>query len=206
MSDTSWTKEYSSNVRSIAVDFGEASAPEGSAIYIDIIMKAPKDSENTLYNKITINSCRVDYNQGNIKTVNRKRETLNSNSVSAKFVHETGEITLVKKDNEDKNVISGAVFELYKQTGKTPNPDDDEAVLNADGKNEYEVGAAGKLVVDNLEFGTYYFKEIKAPKGYMLSDKLLTVTVTEAQKAAKVSFYNERKKGLISIKKISDQT
>lgn|GEM_PF-2337971 len=204
LSDTSWTKEYSSNVRSIAVDFGEASAPEGSAIYIDIIMKAPKDSENALYNKITINSCRVDYNKA-YKDGKSERETLNSNSVSAKFVHETGEITLVKKDNEDKNVISGAVFELYKQTGKTPNPDDDEAVLNANGKNEYEVGAAGKLVVDNLEFGTYYFKEIKAPKGYMLSDKLLTVTVTEAQKAAKVSFYNERKKGLISIKKISDR-
>ena len=204
LSDTSWTEEYSSNVRSIAVDFGEASAPVGSAIYIDIIMKAPENSENAPYDKITINSCRVDYNKA-YQDGKSERETLNSNSVSAKFVHETGEITLVKKDNEDKKAISGAVFELYRQAGEAPNPDSDEAVLNADGKNEYEVGATGKLVVDNLEFGTYYFKEIKAPTGYMLSDELLTVTVTEAQKAAKVSFYNERKKGTISIKKISDR-
>ncbi|MBQ7587730.1 MAG: hypothetical protein IJT37_06875, partial [Lachnospiraceae bacterium] len=65
--------------------------------------------------------------------------------------------------------LSGASFELYK---------DGELYMAADRVAEYISGQ--NLVIGDLPWGTYYFKEIKAPAGYALpsGEKAVTNTVT----------------------------
>ena len=76
-----------------------------------------------------------------------------------------GSIRLIKlgtsMDGSSKDIdISDALFELYKETEGLIMTSDELAPLN-NGK---------EIVVTGLEWGKYYFKEIKAPKGYALPE------------------------------------
>lgn len=187
-----WTTTQPSpnQVRSIAVDFGDAIADAGSVIYIDVIMKAPKDADNAPYEKLTVNNCLIDYDK-----VNGDHESLPSNDVCVKFTHKKGKLTLVKRDATDNSVITGAKFELYKV-----NDDDTEERIG-----EYEVGDSGKISVDNLLYGKYYFKEIIPPKGYELSAQKVEAVLDDDHPNVRVNFSNTRKTGQFTIQKVSDR-
>lgn len=85
------------------------------------------------------------------------------------------QITVVKKDEETKEPLAGAVFGLFAK----------EDILNADGKVvvaaderiEREVtGTDGSVAfVSDLPLGKYYVKEVEAPKGYVKSEKTVEV-------------------------------
>lgn len=201
-----WTTTKPDTVRSIAVYFGgEAIAQNKSIFYIDIIMRAPNATvatTNNYYNKITINDFAVGYdkvdNLGNLI----EHENLPSNNVRVKFVPNMGKITLVKKDATDNTTITtGAEFQLYSMLGDNPEPNTDTLI------GTYSTDTNGKIIINNLVYGNYYFKEITAPKGYKLSDELLQVELTDDKpdKSIEVTFRNERKDGQITIKKVSDR-
>lgn len=65
-----------------------------------------------------------------------------------------GEVTLTKKEEGTANPLSGAEYELYHQDGTL--------------YDTYTTGANGQIHVSNLALGGYYFKEKKAPAGYVL--------------------------------------
>ncbi len=198
LSGGSWTTVRPATVRSIAISFGDAEAPAKSVVSVDVYMKAP--SEEDYFNTPTINECATSYT-----FVNGVDGWLNSVAVSAQFMEKTGELTLVKRDQTDGSVLTGAVFRLYRQLGGAPNPETDEAVLNAEGNNEYVIGSTGKITVSGLAFGTYYFKEVRAPRGYHLSSELAVAELTEASPVAKIDFENERKQGQFTFRKVSDR-
>ena len=102
-----------------------------------------------------------------------------------------GRIVLTKKDATDHSVITGATFELYRSS-------DNKKI------GEYTVDQNGRLVVNDLEYGKYYFKETSAPKGYKL-DATKKYEVTVSEKVANITVENERKPGTFSIKKVSDR-
>lgn len=68
-----------------------------------------------------------------------------------------GSVVLTKTNEVGNAKLKGAVFNLYKNDGTL--------VLNNLTTND-----DGQIKVTNLDWGTYYFKEITAPAGYVLSD------------------------------------
>lgn len=75
-----------------------------------------------------------------------------------------GDAELIKKDENGK-VLEGVVFGLYKEDGTKL----EELTTNSD----------GKIGVEGLGQGKYYFQEIKAPKGYALNTTKIEFEVTK---------------------------
>ena len=82
------------------------------------------------------------------------------------------EISVIKKDAETKEVLSGAIFGLYAKEDIVDL--DGKVMLTADTEIERAVtGKDGKLTfVSDLPLGQYYVKEVEAPKGYVVTDKI----------------------------------
>jgi len=81
-----------------------------------------------------------------------------------------GAVELTKVDNNNK-ALAGAQFVLYKK--------------GANGAAEkiggtYTTNEFGKISVDGLDYGDYYFVETKAPEGYVLDIRNVEFTVTKA--------------------------
>lgn len=119
----------------------------------------------------------------------------------------TGGIRFIKKDAVNKNVLEGAVFELYEADGVTP-VKWTQAMIDANGSTGFKdqaVGSQVKLVskkdgtfeIKGLKYGEagtnnegastkYVLKEVQAPEGYNLPDNAeTTVTVN------KTSYYKD---------------
>ena len=81
-------------------------------------------------------------------------------------------IDIFKYDQaESTKGLKGAEFELYqKDTGGN--------VIEAS-KKTLTSGADGKILVDGLDAGTYYLKEIKAPDGYVCSTAELAIVILD---------------------------
>lgn len=84
-----------------------------------------------------------------------------------------GGVRLIKTDADTGNVLKGAVFRLYTSDG--------EPYQTSSGKTvELTTSRDGILEVLNLPYGKYYFREIKAPNGYKLSNKKWSFSITES--------------------------
>ena len=97
-----------------------------------------------------------------------------------------GEIT--KQDEESGVKLSGAVYGIYSDSGCTNLVD------------KITTGADGKAKSKALVAGTYYVKEITAPKGYVISDKVHTLTV-KAGKTTSFTATDKEQLGAITIYK-----
>lgn len=86
-------------------------------------------------------------------------------AVTANFVNYQGGVELIKIDAEDSNkYLANAEFQLL---------DSKETVL----RKELKTNGEGKLALNDLAPGKYFFKETKAPEGYQLLDKLVGFTI-----------------------------
>lgn len=75
-----------------------------------------------------------------------------------------GNITVIKRDGDDHKInLDGAVFELQ---------DEDGNVLRTE-----TTDSAGRILFDDVDYGSYYLVETKAPKGYNLLRKPIKVVV-----------------------------
>lgn len=75
-----------------------------------------------------------------------------------------GSVTLLKTDYSSGESVQGAVYNVYKSN---------DTLLLKDLKTNNE----GKLIAKDLDWGTYYFKEVTAPSGYCLSDEKVYFSV-----------------------------
>lgn len=83
-----------------------------------------------------------------------------------------GSISITKTGSANKP-LQDAVFGLYKDADATGNPE----IIKSTGKD-------GKALFADLEAGPYYVKEIAAPNGYALSDKVHTFIIGNGENAA----------------------
>ena len=74
-----------------------------------------------------------------------------------------GSVVMTKYDESETNKLEGAVYSLYSAAGEY--------------LGDFTTGADGMLTVENLAWGSYYFKEKKAPAGYGLSDETIRFSV-----------------------------
>lgn len=85
-----------------------------------------------------------------------------------------------------RDLLSGVVFELYKGSVAPENKIGDT----------YTTDTNGKIVINGLDVGTYYLKEIKTATGYVLPTEAVAVNIVDADKDGKI---DEKTTGLVSV-------
>lgn len=99
-----------------------------------------------------------------------------------------GQFTLYKNDNADEaRLLSGAQFQIYRAATEADTETETLMVdslnclvtpVKAEGENlVLTTGGDGSVTSPELPCGVYYIKEIKPPSGYVLTEKVFTVTV-----------------------------
>lgn len=99
-----------------------------------------------------------------------------------------GSVTLTKMDETTKSKkLPGAEFSLYRNDGTLV-------------KAGLMTGTDGTMTVENLDWGSYYFEETKAPDGYSLTDAKIRFSVNNenCMKPQQLTCYNSV--GLTEIK------
>ncbi len=98
------------------------------------------------------------------------------------------EIQLVKVDESNREItLSDVQFELYQKS-----LDESEDKL----MGTYTTDENGKIEVDELPFGLYYFKEIKAKDGYILDNSAIDIVVDGSSEILVLEFANKRDKDI----------
>ncbi|CAM2078698.1 MAG: thioester domain-containing protein [uncultured Clostridium sp.] len=115
-------------------------------------------------------------------------------SVSLLFTNkkDLGTIILTKVDADDETkTLSGVGYELY-----------DEALNKID---DFITGEDGKITVDSLVPGTYFFRETKPQEGYVQDLNEIYFTIeSNQQTATEVTAKNTKIKGSIEITKVDE--
>ena len=124
------------------------------------------------------------------KTVTVKTgETARIKAVNEKII---GGLEIIKIDEDTKEKIEGVTFEVYNSNkeviGKITTGKDGKAVLK----------------IDNTANGTYYYKEISAPDGYIVDSTMKEFKITEENKIAKETVTNKKIRGTLEITKLDD--
>ena len=124
------------------------------------------------------------------KTVTVKTgETARIKAVNEKII---GGLEIIKIDEDTKEKIEGVTFEVYNS--------------NKEVIEKITTGKDGKAVlkIDNMANGTYYYKEISAPDGYIVDSTMKEFKITEENKIAKETVTNKKIRGTLEITKLDD--
>ena len=106
------------------------------------------------------------------------------------FIQGNIELTKVDKDYPD-NKLSGAVFEVFADTNKNGEFDKDDELLG-----EMAELDGGVYQMKELRYGKYFVREKTAPTGFVLDEKVYTVSIEEDGKTYVVE--NEAGKGFVN--------
>lgn len=135
-------------------------------------------------------------------TIGENEQTVEIEIVN-KFIR--GNIALTKVDAEyPDNKLTGAVFEVYKDTNDNGKLDEGDELLGT--LTEKEIG---QYEMNDLLYGRYFVKEIKAPEGFILDTGVYEVfietdaTTYQVENKAGVGFINEAMRGNLKIVKTS---
>lgn len=116
-----------------------------------------------------------------------------------------GNIHLTKVDSEyPDNKLTGAVFEVYKDSNNNSKLDEGDELLGT--LTEKEIGEYG---MNDLFYGRYFVKETKAPDGFVLDTDVYEVVIDtdgktyDVENKAGVGFINEVMRGNLKIVKTS---
>lgn len=116
-----------------------------------------------------------------------------------------GNIHLTKVDSEyPDNKLTGAVFEVYKDSNNNSKLDEGDELLGT--LTEKEIGEYG---MNDLFYGRYFIKETKAPDGFVLDTDVYEVVIDtdgktyDVENKAGVGFINEVMRGNLKIVKTS---
>lgn len=161
---------------------------------VTINTKVKADTKlNTIPNDFTL-----DY-----KTGGNHEGKITSNKVIVNVTK--GSVEFIKTESDGKTPLKGAEFKLYKL--------DEKGTVEIDGKKYSEAidpktskpyptfvtGADGKVSQKDLPFGTYAFKEVKAPEGYRLMNKAIKFEINKEHANLKLDNVKNYKIGQIVV-------
>lgn len=118
------------------------------------------------------------------------------------YPKDNSSITITKVDEDDTSILlEGAEFKLYRSDGtpvKTTN-----GVYDKDGKEEIlTTDKDGTITITSLPNDSYYFEEIKAPEGYVITNEKTDVTIPNDKQ---ITITNKKVTGKYKFKKISSK-
>lgn len=179
-----------------------------NAYKIDNFAKARiKDNQVTIYNleagSYTINFSRTDtyhnkpilfYQSNNSQDLIETGDPIKKNiSININVIKTS--LTIDKIDKDTKSYISsgegsliGTTYQLYDSSMK------EISTLTID--------ETSKTKINNLSFGKYYLKEIKAGEGYIIDDKIYEFMISEKTPHIKLTLENEIIKSKLIINKV----
>ncbi len=102
-----------------------------------------------------------------------------------------GKVEITKVDEEDESILlSGAVFTLYRN---------DNTVY----RDDITTDDSGKVLIEDLEWGSYYLKEKKAPVNYSISSKNIKFSVNylTAGKVQEITVTNPKETYKLTVNK-----
>ena len=114
-------------------------------------------------------------------------ETFNPPTVQETAI--SGKIKVIKTDGETVTKLAGAEFTIY-------NKADDSMVTTI------TTGRDGTAITGDLPFGQYYMKETRAPEGYLKTDQVFDINITENAKVYEFNIENNSVKGKVKVQKI----
>lgn len=113
--------------------------------------------------------------------------TYNAPTVQEKVIQ--GKVKVIKTDGETVTKLAGAEFTIY-------NKADDSMVTTI------TTGKDGTAITGDLPFGQYYMKETRAPEGYLKTDQVFDINITENAKVYEFNIENNSVKGKVKVQKI----
>lgn len=132
------------------------------------------------------------------KTITAKRLSVSRDNKSV-----MGNLRIRKMDQENGEILSGAEFEIRK--GVPPQSYEDA------GSDQYEkvgtiiIGTDGTGKYNNLPYGKYFLREIKAPDGYQISEELLPFAIEKDQQIIELDIPNRKLEGELTIVKVDSE-
>ncbi|MBQ1659842.1 MAG: hypothetical protein II059_08385, partial [Clostridia bacterium] len=133
-------------------------------------------------------------------------EQVTENAIVRRVSHtdteKTASVSLIKYDRDGATPLSNAWFALEKKTSEGE-------WQTVPGFEYIKTGRDGTVLAEELKFGTYRFKEIIAPAGYVLDENdrysdEMTLDATTVGTTIEVSKTNERLLGSATLRKYSD--
>lgn len=115
-----------------------------------------------------------------------------------------GSVKLHKLDAETRSALTGAEFALYKENGErvyATGTAGDYTYSESAANGRFAVNGAGELTVKDLPYGNYYFTEIEAPKGYVLSTERKNFSITNDGETVEVTMLNTKETGSVRLRK-----
>lgn len=104
-----------------------------------------------------------------------------------------------KEDRDTKEPLAGAEFDIYKDINENGKLDDEDKIVYHTVTKE-----DGYSEDIELEYGTYFVKEVVAPEGYTLDHIINTFSVTELNQKIEVNFADKIIENNVEITKISN--
>ena len=118
----------------------------------------------------TIYSFELNYKDQNTSVVYANAERVNETP--------TGTFTLTKTNEEKTETLEGAKYRVWNDNGYN---------------KEFITDKDGKIAIDGLELGKYYYKEIQAPYDYLLDDKIYSFELVYKDQNTKVVYISEER-------------
>ena len=99
-----------------------------------------------------------------------------------------------KKSDEDGNALGGAVMGIFK-TGTTEFTKETAIATTTSAED-------GSFSFEKVPYGTWIVREIESPKGFVLSEEEIAVTVGKVDEVVEISLVNYRIRGNIELTKV----
>lgn len=96
-----------------------------------------------------------------------KRSESQNDDTSKTSTWKSGSVTLTVTEKDDKNIISGSVYNLYNDNGEIIK----EGLIS---------DSTGSIIVRNLSAGFYYFEQVKAAPGYEVNTDIVFFEIVES--------------------------
>lgn len=113
------------------------------------------------------------------------------NAIENKLIHGS---VIGKKSDEDGKALGGAAIGIFK-TGTTEFTKESAIATTVSAED-------GSFSFVKVPYGTWVIREIESPKGYVLSEEEIAVTIGEVDKAVEVELVNYFIRGSISLTKV----